>query len=98
MIIIMKPQATEEQILSLTNSLAEEGMQVQRNAGVDCTVLGVLGDVASLDPHDFLIQPGVERVHVKLGFRRFRKMISHLLFGNLEVVEVVLFSFGRACL
>ena len=43
MIIIMKPQATEEQIASLCESLREDGMQVQRNAGVDCTVLGVLG-------------------------------------------------------
>ena len=62
MIIIMKPQATEEQIGSLCHDLSRQGMQVQRNAGVDCTVLGVLGDVARLDPHDFLIQPGVERV------------------------------------
>ena len=62
MIIIMKPQATEEQIGSLCQDLSRQGMQVQRNAGVDCTVLGVLGDVAKLDPHDFLIQPGVERV------------------------------------
>ena len=46
MIIIMKPQATEEQIGSLCHDLSRQGMQVQRNAGVDCTVLGVLGDVA----------------------------------------------------
>ena len=37
-------------------------MDIQRNAGVDCVVLGVIGDVAHLDPHDFLIQPGVERI------------------------------------
>ena len=42
MIIIMKPQATEEQIGSLCHDLSRQGMQVQRNAGVDCTVLGVL--------------------------------------------------------
>ena len=48
MIIIMKPQATEEQIGTLCDSLGKQGMQVQRNAGVDCTVLGVLGDVAEL--------------------------------------------------
>ena len=62
MIIVMKPQATREQIDALCTSLGNRGMQVQRNAGVDCTVLGVIGDVASLDPHDFLMQPGVERV------------------------------------
>ena len=48
MIIIMKPQATEEQIGSLCQDLSRQGMQVQRNAGVDCTVLGVLGGVTRL--------------------------------------------------
>ena len=62
MIIIMKPKATEEQIESLASSLKAQGMDIQRNAGVDCVVLGVIGDVAHLDPHDFLIQPGVERI------------------------------------
>ena len=42
MIIIMKPQATEEQIGTLCDSLGKQGMQVQRNAGVDCTVLGAV--------------------------------------------------------
>ena len=62
MIIIMKPKATEEQIGALCKSLEAKGMQIQRNAGVDCVVLGVIGDVAHLDPTDFLIQPGVERI------------------------------------
>ena len=62
MIIIMKPEATAAQIDDLCQNLEGHGMQVQRNAGVDCTVLGVLGDVARLDPHDFLTRPGVERV------------------------------------
>ena len=62
MIIIMKPQATEEQISTLCQSLVDQGMQIQRNQGVDCTVLGVLGDVAHLDPTDFLVRPGVERI------------------------------------
>ena len=48
MIIIMKPQATEEQIGSLCQDLSRQGMQVQRNAGVDCTVLGVLGTAAAV--------------------------------------------------
>lgn len=64
MIIIMKPQATSAQIDDVCSQLVAHGMQVQRNEGVNCTVLGVLGDVASLEPHDFLTQPGVERVMV----------------------------------
>ena len=70
MIIIMKPQATEEQIGSLCQDLSRQGMQVQRNAGVDCTVLGVLGDVAKLDPHDFLIQPDRSKRRTGNSIRR----------------------------
>ena len=62
MIIIMKPKAREESIGSLIAELEGRGMQVQRNSGVDCTVLGVIGNVASLDPTDFLMREGVERV------------------------------------
>ena len=58
MIIIMKPQATEEQIGSLCHDLSRQGMQVQRNAGVDCTVLGVLGDTTQVDPDSIELCPG----------------------------------------
>ena len=90
MIIIMKPQATEEQIGALCDSLGKQGMQVQRNAGVDCTVLGVLGDVAKLDPHDFLIQPGVERVMpvsepFKKANRKFHPTDSVIDCGGVKV-------------
>ena len=41
MIIIMKPKTAEESIDSLVDELEGRGMQVQRNSGVDCTVLGL---------------------------------------------------------
>lgn len=62
MIIIMKPKATSEAISAVVDELLREGMQIQRNDGLDCTVLGVLGDVARLDPSQFLLREGVERV------------------------------------
>ena len=102
MIIIMKPKATEEQIHSLCTSLEAHGMQVQRNAGVDCTVLGVLGDVASLDPHDFLIQPGVERVMpvsepFKKANRKFHPTDSVIDCGGVPVGGRKLALFAGPC-
>ena len=102
MIIIMKPKATEEQIASLCTSLEAHGMQVQRNAGVDCTVLGVLGDVASLDPHDFLIQPGVERVMpvsepFKKANRKFHPTDSVIDCGGVPVGGRRLALFAGPC-
>jgi 3-deoxy-7-phosphoheptulonate synthase len=62
LIIIMKPQAMPQDVENVVEELLNEGMQVQRNDGVDCTVLGVIGDVARLDPSAFLLRQGVERV------------------------------------
>lgn len=102
MIIIMKPQATEAQIGSLCQDLSRQGMQVQRNAGVDCTVLGVLGDVAKLDPHDFLIQPGVERVMpvsepFKKANRKFHPTDSVIDCGGVKVGGRKLALFAGPC-
>lgn len=90
MIIIMKPKTAEESIDSLVGELEGRGMQVQRNSGVDCTVLGVIGDVASLDPNDFLMRDGVERVMsvsepFKKANRKFHPEDSVIDCGGVKV-------------
>ena len=102
MIIIMKPKATEEQIESLCASLKAQGMDIQRNAGVDCVVLGVIGDVAHLDPHDFLIQPGVERIMpvsepFKKANRKFHPTDSVIDCGGVPVGGRKLAIFAGPC-
>ena len=102
MIIIMKPKATEEQINALSNSLIAQGMQIQRNAGVDCVVLGVIGDVAHLDPTDFLIQPGVERFMpvsepFKKANRKFHPTDSVIDCGGVKVGGRKLAIFAGPC-
>lgn len=90
MIIIMKPQATEEQIGSLCHDLSRQGCRFSATRAWNCTVLGVLGDVARLDPHDFLIQPGVERVMpvsepFKKANRKFHPTDSVIDCGGVKV-------------
>ena len=102
MIIIMKPKATEEQIDTLCSSLKAQGMQIQRNAGVGCVVLGVIGDVAHLDPHDFLIQPGVERIMpvsepFKKANRKFHPTDSVIDCGGVQVGGRKLAIFAGPC-
>ncbi|NLT17697.1 MAG: 3-deoxy-7-phosphoheptulonate synthase [Clostridiales bacterium] len=62
MIVIMKPGAGEEQIAPIVEELNRQGMQVQMNEGVGCTVLGVLGDTIVLDREKLELREGVERV------------------------------------
>lgn len=63
MIIVMKQDAEQQQVDGIIHELEEGyGVQVQINSGVDCTVLGVIGDTASIDRESFSVRPGVERV------------------------------------
>ncbi|MFZ5974137.1 MAG: 3-deoxy-7-phosphoheptulonate synthase [Bacillota bacterium] len=62
MIVIMKPEASDEEIKPIVEELNDKGMQVQINRGVGCTVLGVLGDTLSIDKENIELRKGVERV------------------------------------
>lgn len=62
MIIIMKPGAEKQKVKKLVSELIEKGMQIQINEGTQYTVLGVLGDTASLDKGKYELYPGVDRV------------------------------------
>ena len=62
MIIVMKNNAKSEEIEAVVDELNQSGMHVQINSGVQCTVLGVLGDTASLDENTLGMRNGVDRV------------------------------------
>jgi 3-deoxy-7-phosphoheptulonate synthase len=76
MIIIMKPDATEENLEHLTEKLKSLGLKVHLSKGVERTVVGVIGDTAILREEPIEIYPGVERVQpilqpFKLASREF---------------------------
>ncbi len=62
MIVVMKSGAKREEIEAVTSHLIGKGMHVQVNEGVECTVLGVLGDTYTLDKEMTGMMSGVERV------------------------------------
>lgn len=63
MIIIMKPQATETDVNSVTAKLQRQyGVSVQVNKGVDCMVLGVLGNTHVIDTDKVMLLDNVEKV------------------------------------
>ncbi len=62
MIIVMNPDAKKEQVEKLQEELIHEGMTVQLNEGVQCTVLGIIGDTQKLDYEALGMRDGVERV------------------------------------
>ncbi len=62
MIIVMNPDAKKKQVEKLQEELIHEGMTVQLNEGVQCTVLGIIGDTQKLDYEALGMRDGVERV------------------------------------
>jgi len=78
MIIVFKPQATEEDIDHVTDRLRELGLKSQISQGEERTIIGVIGDERLLDNQPLTVFPGVESVTPimapwKLVSREFQK-------------------------
>jgi 3-deoxy-7-phosphoheptulonate synthase len=77
MVIVMQKAAPEEKIEYVMAELTKRGFDVHRSTGADQTVLGVVGDVASIDSREFELFDGVQEVvrvsePYKLSSRTFR--------------------------
>ena len=88
MIIVMKQDALAEDIHDIERELTEDGMNVQRNEGVHCTVLGVIGDTGILDTDALTMRPGVERImRVSEPFKKANKKF-HPVDSVIEIGDV----------
>jgi len=78
MVIVMEKHTTEANIERVVAELSSRGFDVHRSTGSDQTVLGVVGDVNTIDPREFELFDGVqEAVRVsepyKLTSRTWRR-------------------------
>ena len=62
MVVIMKPGTTQENIDKMVSYVKDMGVNVMINQGVDCTVLGLLGDTSLIDPDTLMLNIHVDRV------------------------------------
>ena len=63
MIIIMKPRTTDSDVNAVAQKLKESyGVSIQVNKGVDCTVLGVIGNTHIIDIDKVMLLDNVEKV------------------------------------
>jgi len=63
MVIVMEPNAGEEQIQRIIDILTRKGFDAHRSTGATRTVIGAVGKEATqLDPRDFQVLPGVHEV------------------------------------
>jgi 3-deoxy-7-phosphoheptulonate synthase len=98
MMIIMRTDATPEQIAHVVERVEHAGLRAHLSTGEERTVIGAIGDGRPVDRDQYLLLPGVDRVlpisrPYKLTSREFRPedslvAINGLKFGGDEVVII----------
>ena len=100
MIIIMRPNASDEQINAIIDKLKMHGFGIHLSKGVERTVIGAIGDKSAIELDTIQMLPGVsEIVHIrkpyKLVSREFKqedtivKIGKELKIGGKEKVLVI---------
>ena len=87
MVIVMKPQATQEDITGVEKLLERLNLGVHISEGSERTIIGVIGDKRQLAKTPLEIMPGVQRiVHIvepyKLAGRAFHPKNTTIQVGN----------------
>ncbi len=85
MIIILRSDATEEQIQGVEKKVESMGMQAHLSKGVQRTVVGVIGDETKIDKEILEALPGVENV---VRVMKPYKIVSRDSHGSDTVIDI----------
>ena len=87
MIVVMKPETTEEELQSAIAFIKDLGLDVHLSRGEQRTIIGAVGDVALLRNSNIITMPGVEQIvpilkPYKLVSREFQAEDTVIDFGD----------------
>lgn len=90
MMIIMKPDATDEQINHVADTLKKKGFGIHLSKGVERTIIGAIGDKSAVAVENLIVLPGVAEVvpirkPFKLVSREFKKEDTVVEFGGVKI-------------
>ncbi len=90
MVVILKPKTSEEDVTKIISYVEDMGLDVMVNKGVDCTVLGLLGDTSRIDPDTLMLNVHVDRVMriaepFKKASRKFHPEPTIVKVGGAEI-------------
>jgi 3-deoxy-7-phosphoheptulonate synthase len=85
MIIIMRPDATEEQITQVVEKLKQHGFGIHLSQGVERTVIGAIGDKSVIEIETIQMLPGVSEI---VPIRKPYKLVSREFNPNDTVVKI----------
>ena len=90
MIIVMKPNATEENIKKVEQRVEAAGLHVHLSKGEDCTIIGVIGDRKKIGNLEMNMMDGVEKTvriteKYKLVSRNFHPQNTIVDVGGVKI-------------
>lgn len=90
MIIIMKPNASDEAVAKVTGLVESKGLQVHLSKGAEVTIVGVVGDKSKLHGSNIEISEGVDKIvnvteSYKLVNKKFHPEDSVIPVGNTSI-------------
>ncbi|MCM1127486.1 MAG: 3-deoxy-7-phosphoheptulonate synthase [Lachnospiraceae bacterium] len=90
MIVVMKPQASEQSIRAVTKYIEDNGLQVHLSQGEEVTIIGIVGDKSRLSTENLIIFKDVDRIvpvteSYKLANRKFHPEASTVAVGNTSI-------------
>lgn len=90
MIIVMKPQASEQSIHAVTRYIEENGLQVHLSKGEEVTIIGMVGDKSRISTENLAIFKDVDRIlpvteSYKLANKKFHPEPTSVKVGNTSI-------------
>lgn len=87
MMIVMKPEATEEDINKIVERINEVGAKPHRIDGEEVTVIGAIGDLEHVSAlEELAAEPGVDRVmRISKPYKLASKQLTHGADSTLEI-------------
>ncbi|KPJ69874.1 3-deoxy-7-phosphoheptulonate synthase [candidate division WOR-1 bacterium DG_54_3] len=85
MIIIMRPDASEEQVNHVVEKLKQHGFGVHLSKGVERTVIGAIGDKSVIELETLQMLPGVSEI---IPIRKPYKLVSREFKAQDTVVKI----------
>ncbi|MDD3094891.1 MAG: 3-deoxy-7-phosphoheptulonate synthase [Candidatus Neomarinimicrobiota bacterium] len=90
MVIVFKPNASQEQIKKISDYLQEQGFEYHFSQGKELTIIGIIGDTKRLSPEFFIKMEGVSNAFriqetYKLCSRTFHPRSTRVKIGDINI-------------
>ncbi len=85
MIIIMKPDSTDEQINHVVEKLKQHGFGIHLSKGVERTVIGAIGDKTAIELESIQMLPGVSEI---VPIRKPYKLVSREFKRSDSIIKI----------